>query len=774
MMMHTTPRAQTPPRSPDKNPSGQARSQIGPPYNEREAMTIATRATLALAALLALSAAACFTPEFRRECQANRDCPEGQECRFSNCVIPEPEAERCAIGQIRCDGLCIDPSTDLTFCGGCGGCDDLDGAHAVACVGGICQFQCLAGFRDIDGDLQSINANGCECDTSTPEVCDGLDNDCDDNIDDDDLDLDLSTCPPLPGAAPVACADTGCRYACLDGASDANGDLAQDDSDGCECQGNPDQCQCQPTDPPTEVCDGRDNDCDDLTDADDPDLIPSDEVCDGLDNDCDGLIDADDPDLPPADELCDGRDNDCDGLTDADDPDLTPELCALQQGACQGATALCQQGRFLDCDEGQYLNNDATFTGLDDTLELICDDLDNNCDGVTDELCCPSAQGTFALATPQDVDGEQFLPALALSADNALILAAWQEANLSDPRLPNPTGTIAWQLITPQGALQGSPGAIDTEGSEDLQPTVAFTGQSFAMVHVRKGGRESDALMRTNIGLDGQIVDQPVEIASVIPDLRSFRDPVLAEIGGGRLLLVWSQGIACLNIEALSCIRAATIAPDGQIETFEEYSEPVGVIQARSPSIVLNGAARLIAWHDLGPASTGIKRRALDAQLRATGSIQFIPNGTIDLTLLPDMVASGEGAILAFSALLGNTLQVKTARLNASGGLVGSLITVTQSPGDKISPRLARLGEGAGLLWVQGQSVQFLRLNEDGEAVGQPRALIEDRKLGFEPFAARGLGGDLFALVRAEGATGQPERVRMSLQNAEGEPICLP
>ena len=108
--------------------------------------------------------------------------------------------------------------------------------------------------------------------------------------------------------------------------------------------------------PMFEECDGRDNDCDGLTDEDydadhdgwsqcggdcddgDPNTYPgADELCDGKDNDCDGDTDEgfdndgdgfrtcdddcddnDDTIFPGAPELCDGKDNDCDGITDPD------------------------------------------------------------------------------------------------------------------------------------------------------------------------------------------------------------------------------------------------------------------------------------------------------------------------------------------------------------------------------------------------------------------------------------------------------------------------
>lgn len=60
-------------------------------------------------------------------------------------------------------------------------------ALAAGCVLGRCSFDCAPGFVDLDGDLSQPDTNGCEyaCEPTNGgvEICDGLDNNCDGTVD---------------------------------------------------------------------------------------------------------------------------------------------------------------------------------------------------------------------------------------------------------------------------------------------------------------------------------------------------------------------------------------------------------------------------------------------------------------------------------------------------------------------------------------------------------------------------------------------------------------
>jgi len=163
-----------------------------------------------------------------------------------------------------------------------------------------------------------------------------------------------------------------------------------------------------------ELCNGIDDDCDELDDED-FDCVQSEiEQCGVTDlgacqygtrtcssecswGSCDGNID-------PEPEICDDLDNDCDGSTDAADGDLVLPLCEAQLGVCMGATKpapLCSMGEWSSCTDFEYGAHSASY----ETVETSCDGLDNDCDGETDEGCLPPLSCTSIIAASTCTNG---------------------------------------------------------------------------------------------------------------------------------------------------------------------------------------------------------------------------------------------------------------------------------------------------------------------------------------------------------------------------------
>ncbi len=315
-----------------------------------------------------------------------------EEAALTNCIVPDGYT---TVGD---DCNDEDPSTHP-------GADELCDQADNDCDGAVDEeaTDAMTVYPDTDGDgygatsgtLQACTppegyvAETGDCDDDNPgvnpdalEVCDGIDNNCDGQID-----------------------NTGETLLYVDADGDGHGD--------------PDtgELGCGPSDGRVPLGD----DCDDTNGATYP---GADEYCDGIDNDCDGAVDenpvdgssfyedndldghgagdpitaceeipglvttADDCDdtsattYPGADEPCDGVDNDCDGETDEGGQTT---LYADQDGDGWGD----ETQTIVSCNTEGYVGTAGDCNDLDPNVhpsaEEVCDHVDQDCDGAIDE-----------------------------------------------------------------------------------------------------------------------------------------------------------------------------------------------------------------------------------------------------------------------------------------------------------------------------------------------------------------------------------------------------
>ncbi|MBN2724748.1 MAG: SUMF1/EgtB/PvdO family nonheme iron enzyme [Deltaproteobacteria bacterium] len=318
-----------------------------------------------------------------------------------------------------CDGQLneFNSETDVNNCGSCGNsCSATAPPHmnVTGCDGGICKYECANGYHDFDAGIA-----GCEtfCVPSGPEICDGIDNDCNGATDEIfDKTTDIENCGDCGNSctvnAPlnmdVSMCDGGiCKYECKTGFINLDGLL----STGCEYE-------CTVSNSGNEICDGKDNDCNGLKDEDSSGL-PLTESCytgdpltrgvgecrDGTRTCTNGSYGSCLGEIIPVTDICDGKDNDCDGSSDEDfstDSDIFN--CGGCNISCFGlapdnATVVnCSSGNCVFQCKPDYYDRDVSLNTPTDPngCESFCqitnngvedcsDGVDNDCDGITDE-----------------------------------------------------------------------------------------------------------------------------------------------------------------------------------------------------------------------------------------------------------------------------------------------------------------------------------------------------------------------------------------------------
>jgi hypothetical protein len=394
--------------------------------------------------------------------ECSEECPPGWTCKqvgasdpdlvfvcvssFSNLCKPCATSDGCkAVGGAQ--DVCVDYQDEGSFCGGacqededcpwgfsCSDVLTIDGIETRQCIADAGSCPCTQKSAELllwtlcdranefglcDGKRICTEEGLSDCDAAMPdkETCNGLDDDCDSDIDEPD-DVDgkyVSLCDDGNDCTEDKClGEAGCEHTILNQGECLDGDPCTV-ADHCQagiCTGNP--VLCDDSNPCTDdSCDGaggcqfvnNSESCDDS----DPCTVADqceDGICAGTSIPCDCTSDADCAEFEDED-LCNGilycdLDNwpyKCvvDESTVVVCPEPVPGIDAIcQQAACNAATGDCSlvpDHEGIACDDGDLCSlGDACAAGLCvPGVQVVCND-SNPC---TDDSCQPDSGCQF-------------------------------------------------------------------------------------------------------------------------------------------------------------------------------------------------------------------------------------------------------------------------------------------------------------------------------------------------------------------------------------------
>lgn len=461
-----------------------------------------------------------------------------------------------------------------------------------------------------------------------------------------------------------------------------------------------------------------------------------------------------------ATEVCDGKDNDCDGLVDEEDPSFLAPLCTNQDGVCHGAWGRCIAGAAVPCWDDEYGAAARRAGRVYEpvfTEESRCDAVDNNCDGQVDEACCSEDVWAYPLAVAESYVTE--VPNLAQGPDDDTFGVA---------RVHRAAGE-ADMLVGFRAHRDLRVGPISAVASGTIlgPPRVVWDGEAFVGVVADLSPDRLGLLWRRFDDSDSS----PVELVDL--DRVDVADYAIAATGrlSGETVVTWSQQGGCWNRDALSCVRYRTVTHGHTGEVVEISPRTAEALSAVAPTVVSGDSNSLIAYRLEASGGTQLRWTLLSPRsvVVAAGSVAIAtpsrdPVGVFSGGLFRLFVAAEDD-------LLPVVQQLDVDREGRASPAV-TLLDVPLS--DKNDLQVAAFEDSLVLGWLETGTVESLWLGwfgSDLRPLGAPTPVAVGTFAGFS-LATAPQTGVAIALARHDPNLGAD--LAFALVSPSGDGICAP
>ena len=321
-------------------------------------------------------------------------------------------------------------------------------------------------------------------------------------------------------------------------------------------------------------------------------------------------------------------------------------------------------------------------------------------------------------------DNSQYVPSVAAGSNGYLVV--WEDSRNGNYDIYGARVTTAGVVSDPNGL------PISTANNDEYSPAVAASGSGYLVVWEDYRNESADiyGARVTTAGL----VSDPNGLPISTNDASQFYPAVAASSSG--FLVVWHDRRDGQDI------YGARVATDGVVSDLDGIPISTASGQQSSPAVTASSSGYLVVWHDHRNANFDI----YGARVTMAGVVSD-PNGLPISTadnhqISPSVAANSSGYLVVWVDYRSGNADIYGARVTTDGVLSETNgLPIATGSGQQSSPLVTAAGDSYVVVWTDGNSLFWHRLNAAGQLLESSPLAINGSNGRYGAAAAYGSAG---------------------------------